>query len=151
MMAIIRKARKEDVAEVYELMKGLAVFEKYINSFNITPEIVLEKGLDTDEPLFYCLVAEVDGKIAGMLVYYYLMYTAQNKPAIYMKELYVDEAYRGQSLGTKLMAALKEEAKAQGCTQIKWTVADWNEAGKKFYKGIGAEENTEWLNYEINL
>ena len=86
-----------------------------------------------------------------MLVYYFLPYTAQNRPAIYMKELYVDENYRGQKIGEQLMNALKTEAEQNNCSQIKWTVAPWNKVGVKFYERLGARENTEWLNYEWNL
>lgn len=86
-----------------------------------------------------------------MLVYYFLPYTAQNRPAIYMKELYVDEIYRGQKIGEQLMKALKIEAEQNNCTQIKWTVAPWNKAGQKFYERLGASENNEWLNYELKI
>ena len=98
----IRKAEEKDSEKVWHLMKELAVFEKYIDSFAITPEIVRNSGFKKNPPDFYCLVAEDNDKIAGMLVYYFLPYTAQNRPAIYMKELYVDENYRGQKIGEQL-------------------------------------------------
>ncbi|MNR56781.1 putative acetyltransferase [compost metagenome] len=68
-----------------------------------------------------------------------------------MKELYVDENYRGQKIGEQLMQALKEEAVSQKCAQIKWTVAPWNKAGQRFYERLGANQNNDWLNYELNL
>lgn len=68
-----------------------------------------------------------------------------------MKELYVDEKYRGQKIGEQLMNALKEEAKINNYKQIKWTVAPWNEVGKRFYERLGAKENNEWVNYEWNI
>lgn len=145
---IIRKAVEADSAKVWALMRDLAVFEKYIDDFAITPEIVKESGFRKNSPDFYCIVAEENEKIVGILVYYFLPYTAQNRPAIYMKELYVDENYRGQKIGEKLMFALKEEAKKNNCGQIKWTVAPWNKNGQKFYERLGAKENNEWLNYE---
>ncbi len=132
-------------------MKELAIFEKYIESFAITPEIVRESGFHKNPPDFYCIVAEDEDKIVGMLVYYFLPYTAQNRPAIYMKELYVDARYRGQKIGEQLMHALREEAKQKNCGQIKWTVAPWNKAGIKFYERLGANENRDWLNYEWNI
>ena len=147
----IRKAEEKDSEKVWHLMKELAVFEKYIDSFAITPEIVRNSGFKKNPPDFYCLVAEDNDKIAGMLVYYFLPYTAQNRPAIYMKELYVDENYRGQKIGEQLMNALKTEAEQNNSSQIKWTVAPWNKVGVKFYERLGARENTEWLNYEWNL
>lgn len=152
MMTIkIRKAIEDDCEKVWILMKELAIFEKYIDSFAITPEIVRQSGFKKNPHDFYCFVAEENDKIIGMLVYYFLPYTAQNKPAIYMKELYVDENYRGQKIGEQLMNALKVEAKLHNCAQIKWTVAPWNEAGIKFYERLGAKENRDWLNFEWKL
>ncbi|WP_333662677.1 GNAT family N-acetyltransferase [Chishuiella changwenlii] len=147
----IRKATEADSEKLWVLMRDLAIFEKYIDVFAITPEIVKEKGFRKNPPDFYCIIAEDNENIAGILVYYFLPYTAQNRPAIYMKELYVDEKYRGQKIGEELMNALKEEATLNNCTQIKWTVAPWNDSGKKFYERLGAKENTEWLNYEWNV
>lgn len=41
---IIRKAVEADSAKVWVLMRKIAVFEKYIDVFAITPEIVKESG-----------------------------------------------------------------------------------------------------------
>lgn len=147
----IRKAVESDSESVWGLMRELAIFEKYIDVFAITPEIVREKGFRKDNPDFYCLVAESGDEIAGMLVYYFLPYTAENRPAIYMKELYVEAKYRGRKVGEKLMEALKLEALQNNCGQIKWTVAPWNEGGKRFYERLGANQNNEWINYEWNV
>lgn len=148
---IIRKAIESDTHQIWKLMRELAVFEEYINSFAITPEIVLESGFRKSPPDFHCFVAESNNLIAGILIYYFLPFTAQNRPAIYMKELFVDENYRGQKIGEKLMYALEDEAIINNCNQIKWTVAPWNENGKKFYERLGANENKNWLNYEWNI
>ncbi|PJO79289.1 GNAT family N-acetyltransferase [Neisseria brasiliensis] len=139
--------QETDIEQVWPLMRDLAVFEHYIDSFAITPQIVKERGFDKQPPDFHCLVADSDGLIGGMLVYYFLNYTAQNQPAVYIKELYVSENFRNQKIGEKLMHALYAEAKAKGCGQIKWTVAAWNDAGQRFYQRLGAAEDKEWLNY----
>jgi len=151
MEIIIRKAEEKDSEKIWTLMRDLAVFEKYIDWFAITPEIVVKSGFQKNPPDFYCIVAEQNNEIAGMLVYYFLPYTAQNRPAIYLKELFVDPNFRGNQIGEKLMVELKKEAVLNNCTQIKWTVAPWNELGKKFYEKLGANENKDWLNYEWNL
>jgi ribosomal protein S18 acetylase RimI-like enzyme len=151
MPLIIRIAKAEDSEQLWCLMKELAVFEKYIESFAITPSIVRECGFEKTPPDFYCIVAEDQGLIVGMLVYYFIPYTAQNKSAIYMKELYVEVNSRGKNIGKKLMNALKEEAIRFNCTQIKWTVAPWNIDGQRFYERLGAKVNMEWINYEMNM
>lgn len=147
----IRKAVEADSENLWELMRQLAVFEHYIDSFAITPAIIKERGFQKDPPDFHCIVADHNGVLAGMLVYYFLPYTAQNRPAIFMKELYVDERYRGKKVGERLMNALKQEAIANNCKQIKWSVAPWNEGGLRFYQRLGAGENNDWLNYEWNI
>ena len=73
----IRKAEEKDSEKVWQLMKELAVLEKYIISFAITPEIVRNSGFQKNPPDFYCLVAEDNDEIAVMLVYYFLPFTAQ--------------------------------------------------------------------------
>ncbi|MBE7171042.1 MAG: GNAT family N-acetyltransferase [Williamsia sp.] len=151
MSLLIIKAVEAGSEQLWTLMKDLPIFEKYIDSFAITPEIIRESGFRKTPPDFYCLVAEANDKIAGMLVYYFLPYTAQNRPAVYMKELYVDENFRGSKIGGKLMNALRKEAEQQNCKQIKWTVASWNKSGVRFYERLGATENREWLNSEWNL
>ncbi|MGP1381082.1 MAG: N-acetyltransferase family protein [Dialister pneumosintes] len=147
----VRLMRESDIDQTWPLMRDLAIFEDYIDSFAITPEIVRERGIKKDPPDFYCLVADVDGKIAGMLVYYFMKYTAQNKPSIFMKELYVEEEYRNQKIGEQLMKTLYSIAKENGCGLIKWTVADWNHDGQRFYKRLGAEEDRVWLNYSWSI
>lgn len=149
---LIRKAEKKDIEQVWQLMHDLAVFEQYIDSFAITPESIEKNCFDSDPPVFYCLVAEdeASNKVAGMLVYYFYPYTAQNRPALYMKELYVHPDFRGRQIGERLMKAVAKEAKAANCCQIKWGVAPWNADGIRFYERLGAKENRDWLHFELN-
>ena len=51
----------------------------------------------------------------------------------------------------QLMQAIYAEAKQHQCLQIKWTVAPWNEDGKRFYEKLGAKQNNEWLNDEWSV
>ncbi len=151
MQVKIRKATEADSEKMWQLMHDLAVFEKYIGAFAITPEIVRESGFRKSPPDFLSFVAVEGNDIVGLLVYYFLPYTASNRSAIYMKELIVAESHRGQKIGEQLMHALKEEALTHNCTDIKWFVAPWNDAGKKFYERLGAKEDTEWIPYNWKL
>lgn len=147
----IRRATSADSEQLWTLMKELAMFEHYIDSFAITPDIVRESGFLKSPQDFHCLVAADGAHIAGMFVWYFLPYTAQNRPAVYMKELYIDSAYRGQKIGEQLMESLKEEALHYNCRQIKWTVAPWNTAAQRFYNKLDARENRDWLHYEWEI
>jgi len=50
---IIRKAKETDSEKIWTLMEQLAVFEKYIDSFTITPEIVKESGFRKTHQTFF--------------------------------------------------------------------------------------------------
>lgn len=151
-MAItIREFNKNDIRRLYELMKALASFENYLDSFKITPSSLLTDGLMKYQPDFHCLVADNQKTVVGYLVYYYLPFTAKNQPAIYMKELYVDLQYRGQQIGARLMQRLKSIAIEQHCCHIQWTVAPWNTTACHFYQQLGAYENKDWLHYQLDL
>jgi hypothetical protein len=67
----IRKAKKEDMVQVYKLIKDLAEFEKLEKQVKIDASVLVEDGFKTENPAFTCLVAELsDGHIMGYALYY---------------------------------------------------------------------------------
>ncbi|MEX2090288.1 MAG: GNAT family N-acetyltransferase [Bacteroidota bacterium] len=147
----IRKAREEDIPQLLPLMRGLAEFEHYIHVFAITEEVILDHGFRRNPPSFLCFVAEnpETRKIVGMLVYYFIPYTAIAKPTLYIKELFVVPEARNLRLGEALMEAVAREAVAHDCGVIKWEVAPWNKDSMRFYERLGAEPNHDWVDYSM--
>ena len=92
------------------LMRELAEFEKYADAFAITEEILREQGFRRLPPDFYCLVAEENGTLNGILVYYFVTFTYRAKPNLIVKELYVAESHRSKGVGNLLMKAVAQEA-----------------------------------------
>src|SRR4029079_16366178 len=87
----IRKAVEADIPRVLPLMRALAEFEKYMDSFVITEKVLREQGFRRSPPDFHCIVAEEEGELTGILVYYFVPFTYRAKPNIIVKELYVAE------------------------------------------------------------
>ncbi|GGG59349.1 hypothetical protein GCM10011378_39150 [Hymenobacter glacieicola] len=85
-----------------------------------------------------------------MLVYYFIPFTVSAKPTLFIKELFVAESYRGHHLGEELMRAAAQAAVAHGCGAIRWAVAAWNEAGRRFYERLGAQANPFWVDYSLS-
>jgi GNAT superfamily N-acetyltransferase len=137
----VRHWTEADISSVLPLMRDLAVFEAYIDSFAVTETVLLEQGFKTTPPNFYCLVATLETEIVGVLVYYFLLY---------IKELFVAEAARGHGAGKALMQRAALEARNAGCSGVKWTVANWNDAGKGFYESLGARANPVWVEYGLD-
>lgn len=148
----IKHLQEQDIKQALDLMKALAVFERYIDNFKITADIIKEKGFLKSPPDFYCLTAydEDAKKVIGILVYYFHAYTLHNRPALYMKELIVDENYRGNKVGEKLMKGIAKVAKNNNCCKVKWEIVPWNTNGKRFYERLGGVENKTQINYELS-
>lgn len=73
-----------------------------------------EKHIDADyyceNPKFKCLVAEVDGKPVGMILYSYF-YWASDGQVLWISQMYVKEEYRKYGIFFKLIKKLREENK----------------------------------------
>ena len=147
---LIRKAVEADVSKLLVLMRELARFEEYIDAFAITAETLVEQGFRRAPPDFQCFVAEEDGELLGMLVYYFIPFTYRAKPNVIVKELYVSETARGRGIGRSLMRAVANEAVKGGSGAIKWYVANWNSSGIDFYERLGAKANRDWLEFEMS-
>ena len=146
----VRHWLERDISSVLPLMRDLAVFEDYIDSFAVTESVLLEQGFKTLPPNFYCLIAELESRVVGVLVYYFLPFSASAKPVLYIKELFVAEAARGHGAGKVLMQRAALEAKRAGCSGVKWTVAEWNDPAKRFYESLGARANPVWIEYGLD-
>ena len=149
-MITIRPAVATDSPALFELMHELAVYERYDHEFAINEAIVYQYGFSRTPPDFYAIVAEENEKLVGMVVYYFVPYTAIARPTLFIKELYVRETARNQNVGKTLMQAVSQQALEQNCGAIKWMVAPWNADGIRFYESLGAQENTRWLHFDLN-
>ena len=146
---LIRKAVEADGPALLPLMRELARFEKYENAFAVTEEGLLEQGFRRSPPDFHCFVAEGNGALVGILVYYFVPFTYRAKPNLVIKELYVADRHRGKGAGKLLMKEIAKEAERAGCGMIKWYVAKWNERGIQFYERLGARIDPDWHEFQL--
>ena len=70
MNPVIRKAVKEDIPDLLKLIRELAIYEKSEHEVSNTPEMMLRDGFG-ENPVFGSYVAEVEGLIVGIAIYYY--------------------------------------------------------------------------------
>jgi ribosomal protein S18 acetylase RimI-like enzyme len=49
-----------------------------------------------------------------------------------------------------LMRALAAEAEANDCARMDWSVLDWNELAKRFYRRIGAHQMETWEPWRLD-
>ncbi|HAK78839.1 MULTISPECIES: GNAT family N-acetyltransferase [Runella] len=149
MQITIRKGTPEDVPQVFALVQELALYERAPEQVTNTPEMMLKDGFGP-EPIFGLFVAEVDGQIVGISLYYYRYSTWKGK-RLYLEDLIVTESMRGHGLGKMLLDTTVQEAKDTNCTGVMWQVLDWNEPSIKFYERYGARLDGEWINCHLDF
>lgn len=138
----VRKGTKEDAQAILDLIIELAVFEKEPDAVVVTQEDLIRDGF-SDNPLFHTFVAENDGKIIGMALYYYRYSTWKGK-TIHLEDLIVKENQRGTGAGFALYTEIIKQGKKDNVRRIEWNVLDWNENAIKFYEKSGAKILKDW-------
>ncbi len=146
---MIRLAVKEDAPRILVLIKDLAEYEKAPNEAIATIEQI-EETIFGANPTAYCHVAEVDGQVIGIAIWFLNYSTWLGKPGIYLEDLYVDPAYRGQGHGLSFLKTLATICVERGYERFQWWVLDWNEPAIEFYKSIGAVAMDEWTVYRVS-
>jgi len=139
---IIRKATKNDMPSVLELIQELATFEKEPDAVVVTIDDLVRDGF-SENPLFQCFVAEVENEIIGMALYYYRYSTWKGK-TIHLEDLIVKENKRGTGAGFALYKEIIKQGKAENVRRIEWNVLDWNTPAINFYEKSGAKVLDDW-------
>jgi GNAT superfamily N-acetyltransferase len=146
----LRKGRAEDLPQVLDLIKELALYEKAPQEVENTVEQMLIDGFG-ENPIYYFFVAEAaNGSIVGISLYYF-RYSTWKGRRLYLEDLIVTESHRGAGLGKLLFEATIEEAKATRCNGMVWQVLDWNEPAIQFYQRYGTTFDNSWINCSIKV
>lgn len=144
----IRVAKKEDCPRLLELVHELALFEKAPDEVTVTLQEFEDAGFGS-KPVWKAYVAEVDGLIVAMALYY-IRYSTWKGCRLFLEDLIVTEEYRGQGIGKSLFDRIIVEAKELGFSGMVWQVLDWNEPALNFYKKYGANLDPGWLNASLS-
>lgn len=165
----IRPAEPRDVPRMLELVRELALFEKAPEAVTVTEKEMHDAGFGPN-PVWFGWVAEgevvrsglsVVGKasggapnnqqlspdncILGMAICY-TRYSTWKGRRLYLEDIIVTEAARGQRIGEKLFMACVRHAVEKEYSGMLWQVLDWNTDAIRFYGRFGAEFSGEWLN-----
>ena len=140
----IRQGTREDLPQVLDLIKELAEYERAPQEVDNTVERMEEDGFGPNK-VFDFIVAEANGQIVGIALYFWSYSTWKGK-CMYLEDFVVREEYRRTGLGKQIFEELIKIAKVNDARRLSWQVLDWNEPAINFYKKIGANLDPEWLN-----
>jgi GNAT superfamily N-acetyltransferase len=138
----IRPCTLADADAVTTLYQQSAAYLRSLgdsSSFQFDAEAFVRDGFG-EHPAFEGILAEVDGKAVGYLLYTFIYDTDRTMRVLYVLDLPVDETVRGQGIRRKLMEHAKDIAKTRGAGELFWAVYKNNKQAEEFYKRLGAEK-----------
>lgn len=146
---IVRRANKQDMPQVLELIKELAIFEKEPASVVEVTVSELEEAGFGENSQFICFVAEANQEIKGLALVYFRFSTWKGR-TLHLEDLIVRESDRGKGIGMLLYKEVLKFAKKEEVKRVNWVVLDWNENAIQFYEKTGAEVLDDWRLVEMN-
>ena len=147
----IREATPADVPAILQLVHDLAAYEKEPDAVRAT-EAHFHTALfpATGTPTTFAHVAEVDGEVVGMALWYLTFSTWTGVNGIWLEDLFVQPEQRGSGMGRELLATLARTCVERGYQRLEWWVLDWNEPSIGFYESIGAVAQDEWTRFRLD-
>jgi GNAT superfamily N-acetyltransferase len=138
----IREAKKTDFNEIYPLFEQLWP-AKAINRPELEKAFV--RGAESDNDEFFR--AMLDDKIIGFCAYAIVINLWQEGRIGYIYAMVVDEKYRGQGVGTKLIRAALGKAQEQGLKRMELDSGFPRERAHAFYQRLGFEKRAYLFSY----
>lgn len=139
----VRDAVRGDEPIILEFIEALADYEK-LRHEAVATVADLSRQLFGTSPRVFCQIAELDGSPMGFALWYYTFSTFQGRHGIWLEDLFVDPACRGQGVGTALLRNLASRCLREGLGRFEWAVLDWNEPSIEFYRRQGAVFMDDW-------
>ena len=146
----VRRAVPSDVPVMVRLVRDLAEYEKALHEVDLTEQQLRAALFPTDvAPALFAHVAEHEGEVVGMAVWFLSYSTWTGTHGIWLEDLYVDPRHRGRGLGQELLRTLARVCVERGYHRLEWWVLDWNAPSIGFYKSIGARPEDEWTRFRL--
>jgi GNAT superfamily N-acetyltransferase len=144
----VRGLEAADAPRLLELIDSLADYEKLPRPDLAARHRLLADALG-ESPRFRTLLVEVDGVVEGYAIYFFTYSTFRARPTLYLEDVFVMPARRGQGAGVALFRACAREALMTGCARMDWQVLSWNQPSIDFYTRLGARQLEEWLPFRL--
>lgn len=101
--------------------------------------------LSGPSPAISGLLAEAEGQLAGMCLYFPIFSTWLGKPGIFVQDIYVNAAFRRFGIGEQLLRRVAARSYAQGGIYLRLNADNSNIKAHGFYEKLGVSHLAgEW-------
>ncbi len=126
----IRPINQSDLPQVLTLMQDLA---RHHGDTALASAQTLARDLFGPVPWAHGLVAKTGGDVRAYALMMPLMRAQYGERGMDLHHLFVAQTARGQGLGTALLRAVREFARAQGCVYLTVSTTPSNVEARDFY------------------
>ncbi|MEH2408026.1 GNAT family N-acetyltransferase [Nostoc sp.] len=140
---IVRFAEPADYSVLFELIQGLAEYEKLSHAI-AGNALALKEHLFGSRRYVEAILAEYAGQAVGFALFFHNYSTFLTKPGIYLEDLFVLPEYRRQGIGKALITKVAQIAVERDCGRLEWSVLDWNESAQEFYRSMEVSILDDW-------
>lgn len=144
----IRAATEADTVLILSLIEALAEYERLGDNVLATEEL-LKNALFGESAVAEAVIAEYHSEPAGFALFFPFFSTFLGRPGLYLEDLFVHEHLRGLGIGKALLVYLARVVVERGYARLEWSVLDWNTPAIEFYRKMGAEPVSGWLNCRL--
>ena len=141
----IRKVNINDYDDVANLYTQLFDAEKgfddnIVDTYTIDEKVekIIKKRIKSRKEIF--LVAEIDNKIVGLIDGYIIESICYKEKVAYLDHLCVDEKYRNNDIGSKLIDEFSKKVEKKGAKYIKLNAFEENIPAVSLYTKYGFEK-----------
>ncbi|HEV8318499.1 MAG TPA: GNAT family N-acetyltransferase [Vicinamibacterales bacterium] len=144
----VERATEDDVGLILRMIKGLADYEQLSHEV-VATESGLRESLFGRRPAAEVIIGYAGQVPVGFAVFFHNFSTFLGRPGMYLEDLFVVPEWRNQGFGRRLLACVATIAVERGCGRMEWSVLDWNEPARRFYRGLGARAMDEWTVFRL--
>jgi GNAT superfamily N-acetyltransferase len=95
------------------------------------------------------LVAQIDGRLAGLAHYLFHRSTIHLEPVCYLQDLYTVPELRGRGVARALLGAFFERAAHAGAHRVYWLTHETNDTARRLYDRLA--ERSGFIVYRRQL
>ena len=149
-MITVSPAEPRDVAAIAVLLEELGSYYGATEFEPLDQRIIrINQAIFGHPPAAYALLARDGRQVAGLAAYSFLWPAVGATRSLYLKELYVLDAYRRLGIGRLLVRAVFETAGGLGCSRVEWTTDVGNTGAQAFYAKLGLPDHPVKVFYRV--